>query len=129
MWVTNAYLKPDINGYTKWEINQAKETVINMINAANNGDEQSVYNYIYKSGPLSNVTNFADMQYDLYYIDYFPSTSNYYEKKYREQYQLQDNKIIHLEGIFKAESSKMIWGYTLIFDDTEDDWKLYDWGQ
>jgi beta-lactamase regulating signal transducer with metallopeptidase domain len=129
MWITNAYLKPDINGYTKWEINQAKETVINLINAANNGDEQSVYNYIYKSAPISNVTDFSDMQYDLYYIDYFPSTSNYYEKKYREQYQLQDNKIIHLEGIFKAESSKMIWGYTLIFDDTEGDWKLYDWGQ
>jgi beta-lactamase regulating signal transducer with metallopeptidase domain len=129
MWITNAYLKPDINGYTKWEINQAKETVINMINAANNGDEQSVYNYIYKSAPISNVTDFSDMQYDLYYIDYFPSTSNYYEKKYREQYQLQDNKIIHLQGIFKAESSKMIWGYTLIFDDAEGDWKLYDWGQ
>jgi beta-lactamase regulating signal transducer with metallopeptidase domain len=127
--ITNAYMKPDINGYTKWEINQAKETVINMINAANNGDEQSVYNYIYKSAPISNVTDFSDMQYDLYYIDYFPSTSNYYEKKYREQYQLYDNKIIHLEGIFKAESSKMIWGYTLIFDDTEGDWKLYDWGQ
>jgi hypothetical protein len=25
------------------------------------------------------------------------------------------------------KSSKMIW-YTLIFDDTEGDWKLYDWG-
>ncbi len=48
---------------------------------------------IYKSSPLSDVTNFSDMQYDLYYIDYFPSTSNCYEKKYKEQYQLQEKEI------------------------------------
>jgi hypothetical protein len=129
IWITNTYLKPDTNGYTKWEINQAKETVINMINAANKGDEQKVFSYIYESAPLSNVTDFTDMQYDLYYIDYFPNTSNYYEQKYREQHQLQENEIIHLEGIFKVEESEMIWGYTLIFDETESEWKLYDWGQ
>jgi beta-lactamase regulating signal transducer with metallopeptidase domain len=129
MWITNVYFMPDMNGFTKWEIKQAKETVINMINAANNKDEQRLFSYIYESGPLSDVTDFTDMQYDLYYIDYFPSTSNYYEKKYREQHQLQEKEIIHLEGIFKIEMSEMIWGFTLIFDETDDTWKLYDWGQ
>ncbi|MCM1262607.1 MAG: M56 family metallopeptidase [Butyrivibrio sp.] len=127
--ITNVYLMPDINGFTKWEIKQAKETVVKMINAANKGDEQRVFRYIDESGPLSNVTDFTDMQYDLYYIDYFPSTSSYYEKKYREQYQLQANEIIHLEGIFKIKGNEVIWGYTLIFDETDGTWKLYDWGQ
>jgi beta-lactamase regulating signal transducer with metallopeptidase domain len=129
MWITNAYLMPDVNGFTKWEIKQAKETVINIINAANKGDEQRALSYIYESGPLSDVTDLTDMQYDLYYIDYFPSTSNYYEKKYREQNRLQEKKIIHLEGIFKIEMSQMIWGFTVIFDETDGTWKLYDWGQ
>lgn len=129
IWITNVYFMPDMNGFTKWEIKQAKETVVKMINAANKGDEESVFRYIYESGPLSDVTDFTDMQYDLYYIDYFPSTSNYYEKKYREQHQLQANEIIHLEGIFKIERNEMIWGYTLIFNETDGTWKLYDWGQ
>lgn len=129
IWITNAYLLPDMNGFTKWEMKQAKETVVNIINAANKGDEQRVLRYIYESGPLSGVTDFTDMQYDLCYIDYFPVTSNYYEKKYREQHRLQENQIIHLEGIFKIENNAMIWGYTLIFDDTDGIWKLYDWGQ
>lgn len=129
IWIANAYLMPDLNGFTKWEIKQAKETVVKIINAANKGDEQRVFCYIYESGPLSDVTDFTDMQYDLYYIDYFPSTSNYYEKKYREQHQLQANEMIHLDGIFKIERKEMIWGYTLIFDETDGTWKLYDWGQ
>jgi beta-lactamase regulating signal transducer with metallopeptidase domain len=129
MWIANAYLKPDMNGFTKWEIKQAKETVINIINAANKGDEQRVLRYIYESGPLGSVTDFSDVQYDLYYIDYFPSTSNYYEQKYREQHQIQETGIIHLEGIFQIEMSEQIWGFTLIFDKTEGAWKLYDWGE
>lgn len=129
IWITNVYLMSDMNGFTKWEIKQAKETVVNIINAANKGDEQRVFSYIDESGPLSDVSDFTDMQYDLYYIDYFPGMSNYYEKKYREQHQLQENEIIHLEGIFKIEKSERIWGYTLIFDETDDTWKLYDWGQ
>lgn len=129
IWITNVYLMPDMNGFTKWEVKQAKEAVINMLNAAKKGDEQRALSCIYESGPLSNVTNFTDMQYDLYYIDYFPSTSNYYEKKYREQHQLQEEEIIHLDGIFKIEGSEMIWGFTVIFDKKDGTWKLYDWGQ
>lgn len=129
MLITNFYLMPDMNGFTKWEIKQAKEEIINIIDAVNKGDEQRFFSYVYKSGPLSDVTNFSDMQYDLCYINYFPSTSNYYEKKYKEQHQLQEKEIIHLEGILKIERSKMIWGFTLIFDETDDTWKLYDWGQ
>ncbi len=129
MWIANVYLMPDTNGFTKWEVEQAKETVINILDAANKGDEQRVLSYIYESGPLSNVKNFTDIRYDLYYIDYFPSTSNYYEKEYREQYQLPAEEIIHLEGIFKMEGSEMIWGFTVIFDEKDGTWKLYDWGQ
>lgn len=129
MLITNFYLMPDMNGFTKWEIKQAKEEIINIIDAVNKGDEQRFFSYVYKYGPLSDVTNFSDMQYDLCYINYFPSTSNYYEKKYKEQHQLQEKEIIHLEGILKIERSEMIWGFTLIFDETDDTWKLYDWGQ
>lgn len=129
MLITNFYLMPDMNGFTKWEIKQAKEEIINIIDAVNKGDEQRFFSYVYKSGPLSDVTNFSDMQYDICYINYFPSTSNYYEKKYKEQHQLQEKEIIHLEGILKIERSEMIWGFTLIFDETDDTWKLYDWGQ
>ncbi len=127
--ITNFYLMPDMNGFTKWEIKQAKEEIINIIDAVNKKDEQRFFSYVYKSGPLSDVTNFSDMQYDLCYINYFPNTSNYYEKKYKEQHQLQEKDIIHLEGILKIERSEMIWGFTLIFDETDDTWKLYDWGQ
>lgn len=75
------------------------------------------------------MTDFTDTQYDLYYIDYLPSTSNYYEKKYKEQHPLQEKEIIHLEGILKIERSEMIWGFTVIFDEADGTWKLYDWGQ
>jgi hypothetical protein len=129
IWIANGYLITDMNGFTKWEIKQAKETVIDIINAANKEDEQRLFSYIYEPGPLSGVTDFADMQYDLYYIEYFPSTSNYYENKYREQYNLPENEIIHLEGILKIKETNMIWGFTLILDQTEGNWKLYDWGQ
>lgn len=50
-------------------------------------------------------------------------------KKYKEQHQLQEKEIMHLEGILQIEKSEMIWGFTLIFDETGDAWKLYDWGQ
>ena len=129
VWITNAYLLPDMNGFTKWEIKQAEETVINIVNAANKGDKQYILNHIYESGPLSDAADFTYMQYDLHYIDYFPNTSNYYENKYRAQHQLQEKKIIHLEGIFEIEESEMVWGFTVIFDETDGTWKLYDWGQ
>lgn len=129
VWIINVYLLPDMNGFTKWEIKQAKETVINIVNAANKGDRQYVFNHIYESGPLSNASDLTDMQYDLYYIDYFPNISDYYENKYRAQHQLQEKEIIHLEGILKIEGSEMVWGFTVIFDETDVTWKLYDWGQ
>ncbi len=127
--VADFYLKPDRNGFTKWEIKQAKEEVVHMMDAVYQGDEQRVLRYIDKTGPLSDVTNFSDMQCDLCEIRYFPNTSNYYEKIYKEQYQLPEKEMIHLEGILKREGRKVIWGFTLVFDETDDTWKLYDWGQ
>lgn len=129
MSIANFYLLPDRNGFTKWEIKQAKKAVVNIINAMNKEDEQRLSDYIYKSGPLGNVTNFSDMECNLYYIDYFPISSNYYEKIYKEQHQLQENEIVHLEGILEIEGSEMIWGFTLIYDEIDNTWKLYDWGQ
>lgn len=124
------YVIPDMNGVTKWETKQAKSEVVNIISALNKGDKQSFSRYIYKSGPLSNVTDFSDMQYDICYINYYPGTSNYYKTIYTKQHQLEQEKMIHLEGILKnIEGSEMIWGFTLIFDEIDGIWKLYDWGQ
>ncbi len=129
LWIGDIYFIKDSNGFTKWEVKQAKDTIINVLNAANEGDEELFEDYIYREGPLSRVGDFADVQYDLYYIDYMPRTSSYYERKYKEQHQLQMSKLLHLEGILKIEGSERIWGFTLIFDEEERDWKLYDWGQ
>jgi len=129
MGITNFYFIQDENGFTKWQIKQAKETVISFINELNQGNEQAIPDYIYESSPLSNVTDFGTTQYDLYDIDYLPITSNYYEDKYKEQYLLQGMELIHLEGILSLKGSEMVWGFTLIFDETDNTWKLFDWGQ
>lgn len=126
-WVFAFYLLQDANGLTKWEVNQAKNTVISMLNAANEGDVQDVISYIYEPGPLSEAI--AYKQYDLYHIEYSSSATSYYEKTYREQHQLQPEEFVHLEGILKLEGSEMLWGFSLVFDEESKTWKLYDWGQ
>ncbi len=131
VWIAHNYFIKDVNGLTKWDVEQAKKVVIEFLNANNRGDEAAVRKHMYDNASSINIL--AQGTYELYNLDYASDNlTYYYAYKYMERHDLEINKCIYLQGklsgkVHSIELKDVIYGFYLVRESGE--WKLYDWGQ
>ncbi len=131
------YFKEDVRGFTKQEVREAKETLIEYFEASNAGDLEKAYTLCYPEGPAGrryNLDNAYHGKSDLYYIFYEPETMMYHaaEKLIVKEGLNPDDCIMFLANINQhltsSEQYTPLVSCILVREHVGAEWKVYGGG-
>lgn len=124
------YYKRDVQGFTRWEVEAAKEALVCYVDASNSGKEEEINAWVVKDSPMWGAIHRPDEKSAVYDITYEPTSWRYYySKRYMDRRELDKNNCICLYTEYEVDGKLYPqWEFILVREDKNSTWKIYDNG-
>lgn len=132
------YYKRDVQGFTRWEVEDAKEAVVNFVDACNSGNPENVEPWVAESSPAwyrgyVYAENRTRGEYAVYDITYQPDDWYYYHStKSSDEYATRgvdgrdrSNCIAFVAHFKLGGEIYNWWDFSLVRENKNSRWKLY----
>ncbi|MCM1186046.1 MAG: DUF4829 domain-containing protein, partial [Lachnoclostridium sp.] len=124
------YYKRDVQGFTRWEVEDAKEALVNYVDASNSGKEEEINLWVAENSRLRGTIDYLEGGDAVYDITYLPKDWEYqYAIRAMEQSGLDKNNCIYLLTNYVLHGKKYTgWFFFIIRENKDSPWKVYDMG-
>ena len=134
------YYKRDVQGFTRWEVEAAKEALVCYIDACNGGKEEEIGAWAAKGGDAWDGVRRPNCKYPvkeaIYDITYKPDHWYYYHAtRYMDKQELDKSNCIYFRAAYEWDGGNgwdhellPEYGFYLVREDKDSQWKVFSMG-
>ncbi|MCM1327391.1 MAG: hypothetical protein NC094_10435 [Bacteroidales bacterium] len=127
------YYKRDVQGFTRWEVEDAKEAVVNYVDAYNSKRKEAMDACLTENSPRKEAIDYVTDNLEggdaVYDITYLPKDwLYYYVVKYWDTQGDDKQNCIYLLAIYESQGKQYYWAFFLVRKDENSPWKVHRMG-